>query len=35
MKPGATSIMAGIEGALKAMTQFIESQRAEWDVSES
>lgn len=31
---GNKHYLAGFEDALKAMTQFIESQRAEWDFSE-
>jgi hypothetical protein len=31
---GNKPYLAGFEDALKAMTQFIESQRDEWDVSE-
>jgi hypothetical protein len=32
---GNKHYLAGFESALKAMTQFIESHRDEWDVSES
>jgi hypothetical protein len=32
---GNKHYLAGLEGALKAVTQFIKSHRDEWDVSES